>query len=114
MKKFLIFAMAGWILCGSTATLRANALAATMAEERAPEHLPKVAIAKLEVTPARVDLHGKYGYTQVLITARLADGSAADVTRLSKLTVADNLATVTPLGQMVPLKEGEGTLRVEV
>src|SRR3954469_2983264 len=92
----------------------ANALTAgQMAPASTPEHLPKQPIASLEVQPAKVELHSKYGYAQLLVTAHLADGTTADVTRLAKF-VAPSEAAVSPAGQLTPVKNGAGSVAVQV
>ena len=82
---------------------------------KVPEALPAGAqVAALEVQPAKVALAGKYEAAQLVVTARLASGEVVDVTRLAKLTVEGGVAEVSALGKVLPVKNGAGTLRVEL
>jgi hypothetical protein len=112
--KILPLFLAMLIASVPTVSVYANALTAgQMAPAPAPEHLPKQAIASLEVQPATVELHSKYGYAQLLVTAHLADGTTADVTRLAKF-VAPAEAAISPAGQLTPVKNGAGSVSVQV
>ena len=96
-------------------SLRANALMPEMAAKTAPEALPAGAqIASLDVQPASVALTGKYECAQLVVTAKLTSGDSADVTRLATLHLDGGIAEVTPLGQVKPLKNGTGALRIEI
>ncbi len=77
-----------------------------------PEQLPKQPIVSLELSPPEVRLAHAHDYTQVLVTARLADGGTADVTRLAKFS-ADG-AVVSATGIVTPKADGAGKVRVEV
>ena len=95
--------------------LFANALNPEMAKPPVPEALPPGAqIASLEVQPAKVVLAGKYEASQVVVSAKLASGDVVDVTRLAKLAVAGEVAEVSVNGQVRPLKNGAGSLNVEI
>ncbi len=110
MKKLLLLALALLPLHGAFA----NALTgAPMTEAAPPEHLPKTPIASLEVQPAKIDLTSKYAYAQVLVTARLTDGTAADVTRLAKFTIPGGIATISPAGLLAPVKNGQASVTIE-
>jgi hypothetical protein len=115
MKKLLIPVLLGSLAAAYPVPLFANALTTMMADAPRPaESLPKGTIAKLEVQPGKIEIGSKYGYNQILVTAHLSDGTVADVTRLARFSPPEGLATITPQGQVAPLKDGEGTLTVEV
>ena len=79
------------------------------------ESLPAGAqITKLEVQPAKVLLTGRFESAQLLITARLASGDVADVTRMAKLNAIGGVAEVTSTGQVKPLGNGTGTIHVSM
>ncbi|MEK0449147.1 MAG: hypothetical protein RL088_1415 [Verrucomicrobiota bacterium] len=81
-------------------------------QPEAPEQLPKQAIVSVEISPAEVKLSNAREYAQVLVTARLADGGTADVTRLAKFS-ADG-ASVSATGIVTPKADGAGKVRAEV
>jgi len=102
-------------LAFSAVSAHANAIAVDITKPAAPETLPAGAqIVALDVQPAKVALSGKYASAQLVITAKLADGALADVTRLAKLQLDGGIAEVTPLGQVKPLRNGTGALRIEI
>ena len=102
-------------ILATTAQLWANALTPEMAKKPAPESLPAGAqIASLDVQPAKVALTGKYEAAQIVVTAKLASGDVADVTRIARFFLDGAVAEVTPTGQVKPLKNGAGVLRVEI
>ncbi len=82
-----------------------------MTQADAPEPRPAQAPASIEVVPAALKLSGSHDYTQVLVTARFADGTTVDVTRFAKFSVDG--AEVSPAGVVTPKADGNGKLRVE-
>ncbi len=81
----------------------------------AAESLPPGAqIVALDVQPAKVVLDGKYEAAQLVVTANLASGETADVTRLATLSVDGGVAELTPTGQVRPLRDGDGVVHVEI
>jgi hypothetical protein len=93
----------------------ANAITPEMKKDPAPEALPAGAqVLSLDVQPAQVALPGKYEAVQLVITAKLATGDSADVTRLAKTQLDGGVAEITPLGQVRPLRNGSGTLRIAI
>lgn len=54
--------------------------APAFAQEKLPDG---VSVVKLDVRPARVEIAGPFGYTQLLVTATLDNGETVDVTRLA-------------------------------
>ena len=89
---------------------RANAIAPMVPE--VPEALPKQPILSLEITPPEVKLASARDYAQVLVTAKLADGGTADVTRLVKFSAEG--AAVSATGIVTPKTDGAGKVRAEV
>ncbi len=95
--------------------------AATPAAERPfvpaaqPEALPAGAVVtKLTAEPASVRLEGVYDAAQLLVTATLADGTSADVTRLVRYEVSAGSASVSARGQVAPLRVGKATVRISL
>src|ERR1700677_1676609 len=75
------------------ASLWANALTPEMAKTPAQETLPAGAkVASLDIQPAKVVLTGRYEGAQLLVTAKLASGEVADVTRMAKLNAVGGIA----------------------
>ncbi len=102
------------LMLGNVA-LFANALVPDAPKKPVVEALPAGAqVVSLDVQPAKVVLTGKYEAAQLVVTAKLASGDSADVTRIAKFQLDETLAEVTPLGQVKPLKSGTGTLRVAI
>lgn len=111
MKIFALPIAALLALSGPVAL--ANAL--ETAKKPVPEMLPAGAqIASLDVQPAKVVLSGKYESAQLVITALLATGEVADVTRMAKLQMTGDLAEVSAAGRVQPLKNGATSLRIEI
>ena len=83
--------------------------------ETVAESLPKGAkVASLNIEPANISLTGASDYTQVLVTAKLSDGTQADVTRIAKLTLTGAVATANARGQVTPAKDGAGQFIAEL
>ena len=81
----------------------------------AAESLPDGAkVVGLDVQPPKVVIAGKYEAAQLVISAKLADGSTVDVTRIAKLALDGGAAEVNATGKVTPLKNGAGALRVEI
>ena len=66
-------------------------------------------IERLTVEPERIDLTDRFATVQLLVTAHMADGTRADVTRLAEVEAASAIEAL-PGGLVRPLAEGEGTL----
>jgi hypothetical protein len=93
----------------------ANALTNEAPKAPAPEALPPGAqVAAIEIQPAKVVLTGKYEAAQLVVTAKLASGDSVDVTRFAKALVEGEIAEVSATGQIKPLKNGAGSVRVEL
>jgi len=116
MKKVLVPALVlAVVLALGHTPGRANALTPEMAKTVVPEALPAGAqVAALDIQPAKVILSGRYAAAQLVITARLSTGDTADVTRIAKLQIDGAVAEVTPNGQVKPVRNGTGVVRVEI
>jgi hypothetical protein len=78
------------------------------------EELPAGAtIAKLEASPKQVTLSGPFSYSQLLVTATLANGETADVTRIAKYKTLAGVA-VSPAGLVRPVADGSGEISISV
>ncbi len=87
---------------------------AASATAGAPESLPPGAkVAKLEVRPASVSLHGPFAYSQLLVTATLESGETVDATRFAKIE-APSAVTVSATGQVRPTANGSGDIAVSL
>ena len=103
------------VLAAALASKTASANGLMNEAPKVPETLPAGAqVASLDVQPAKVALSGKYEAAQLVVTARLASGESVDVTRIAKLALDGDVAEVSASGQVRPLKNGAGTLRVEI
>jgi Protein of unknown function (DUF1549)/Protein of unknown function (DUF1553) len=97
------------LLATFTATLSGNATQPQMQQE-IPEPQPKQPVVSLDVTPAAVKLAHSRDYSQIIVTARLADGATADVTRFAKFA-ADGIS-VTQNGIVSPHEKRNGAGRM--
>jgi hypothetical protein len=98
-----------------TASLFANALTPEPAKAPVMEALPAGAqIISLDVQPEKIAIAGKYEAAQIVVTAKLASGELADVTRIAKLVLDGETAEVNASGQVKPLHNGTGSLRVDL
>ncbi|HZV07461.1 MAG TPA: DUF1549 domain-containing protein [Gemmataceae bacterium] len=89
------------------------ALAAAMANAEPAETLPPGAkIIKLEAQPPRVELKTPFEYSQLLLTAQLADGGQIDVTRIAKIEAPAQLVRVNATGVVRPVADGKGNLKI--
>ncbi|MEQ1859706.1 MAG: DUF1549 and DUF1553 domain-containing protein [Chthoniobacteraceae bacterium] len=79
-----------------------------------PEALPRQPIAAIEVNPAKVVIGGIFESAQILITAKLATGETADVTRLASVKLSGEAAAISPHGAVTPLKNGTAKIDIEV
>ncbi len=75
--------------------------------------LGALASATLSVFPAALELSGARDLQTVLVQARFADGSTADVTTRARLSLAAPLAQLEG-ATLRPLRDGQTTLRVEL
>jgi hypothetical protein len=95
------------------AALFADAIQPAPMQAGPAETMPKQPITSLEITPPVVKLSGARDYTQILVTAKLATGDSADVTRFSKFTASGAGVTISPSGIATPSANGNGKLLIE-
>src|SRR2546423_10854950 len=67
-------------------------------------------IVALEIQPSRLKFNSANEYAQLLVTARLASGETADVTRMAKFSMKQPLADISPRGILTPTKDGASRL----
>ena len=88
---------------------------ADVAKALTPEALPKGAqIASLDVQPKNIKLGKPTEYAQLLVTAKLLDGTTADVTRISKIKAQGIEAEISPRGLVRPKIDGKGSIVISV
>src|SRR5262245_26662048 len=81
--------------------------ATTHAQEKLP---PGAKLVKLEAHPAAIELKNPFEYRQVVLTGRLENGDAVDVTRLAKVEAPANVS-VSDRGLVRPTADGSGQLK---
>ncbi len=90
------------------------ALFAVTANAEPAEALPPGArIVKLEAQPPRIELKTPFEYSQLLLTAHLADGGQIDVTRLAKIE-PPQLVRINATGVVRPVADGNGALKISL
>lgn len=88
---------------------------ADVAKELTPEALPKGAqIASLDVQPKNIKLAKPTEYAQLLITAKMTDGTTADVTRMAKITAQGIDAAISSRGLVRPKTDGKGSIVISI
>jgi hypothetical protein len=88
--------------------------AATANAEPAEALPPGAKIVKLEAQPPRIELKTPFEYSQLLLTAHLADGGQIDVTRLAKIETPTQLVRVNATGVVRPVADGNGVLKISL
>jgi WD40 repeat protein/mono/diheme cytochrome c family protein len=91
-----------------------DAVRSTVEAKLSIETLAKGAqIVSLQVEPAKIEIHNPTEYAQLLVTAKMQDGSTADVTRLVKARVAGGaVVKVDERGLARPLTDGTASVEV--
>lgn len=80
-----------------------------------PESLPKgVQVVSLEVFPINIKIGKPTEYAQVLVTARMKNGTTADVTRMVKMEVKNLAANISPRGIIRPKGDGNGAVVISL
>jgi hypothetical protein len=69
-------------------------------------------VAKLDVRPAKVEVAGPFGYTQLLVTATLDNGETADVTRLAAFELPKGFTQTA--GLVRATADGTGSVRISL
>ena len=70
-------------------------------------------VASIDVVPANVSLDKPLSYVQLVVTAKMADGSTFDATRRAELTLPEFVAADSR-GAIRPLADGQGSIRVKL
>ena len=85
-------------------------------KDEKPETLVAGAIiASIEVQPTDIKITKPNEYAQLLITAKMADGTTADVTRMAKLTFqGGKLVDINARGMIRPEDDGKGTVQIAI
>ncbi len=91
-----------------------DAVRSTVEAELSAETLPAGAeITALEVEPLKIAINHPTEYAQLLVTAKLKDGSTADVTRMARLKVAGaGVVKVDERGMVRPTADGQGRVQI--
>ena len=107
-------AAAGEVAIYDPAAWQQRSAESEAAAEPAAVELPLDQVAAIDVSPVEsVVLSGPYAYVQLLVEARMADGSRADATRAARYVVSENLA-VSGSGLLRPLADGAGSVTITV
>ena len=86
-------------------------LMTTLCAAAAPESLPAgLQVKSLSAFPAKIELHDRFDYRQLVLTGELTTGETVDLTRMAKLTEASDLVQVSELGLVSPRADGNGQL----
>ena len=103
------------LTCAAALPFTAPAAPPEMAKPATPEVLPAGAqVTGLDVQPGKVVLAGKYEGAQLVVTAKLADGTVADVTRLAAYQLSGECAEISKTGRLSARGNGAGSLAIEV
>ncbi|MBL9114809.1 MAG: DUF1549 domain-containing protein [Verrucomicrobiaceae bacterium] len=77
------------------------------------EELHKGAVVKtIEVSPETIKISRATEYSQLLVTARMVDGSSADITRIATVKMEGQAATIDRRGTIRPERDGKSTLHI--
>lgn len=69
-------------------------------------------VASIEVEPKTVQVTKATEYAQLLITARMTDGTRADVTRMAKLTLTGDAVGIDKRAMVRPEKDGKASVQI--
>ncbi|MBK8035928.1 MAG: DUF1549 domain-containing protein [Verrucomicrobiaceae bacterium] len=70
-------------------------------------------VASIEVEPANIKIGKPSEYAQILITAKMSDGTRADVTRMAKITAAKgDVVKIDSRGMIRPDKDGATAINI--
>lgn len=97
-----------------TALIASDREAAPQTEKLTAESIPEGrTLAKVEVTPPIVELHGPYDYRQLLVTGILDSGDRIDATRMSTFTLPEEVGQISPRGRLQAEQDGLAALVVQ-
>lgn len=70
-------------------------------------------VASIEVQPTAVKITKPTEYAQLLVTARMSDGTTADITRMAKISfTGGDLVDLNERGLVRPTNDGKGTVKI--
>ena len=69
-------------------------------------------VVELQVEPSSIDLNSPDSYSQIVVSAKYANGQVCDVTRLTKFQSSGPEFTVSEFGLVRPKQPGNGNLSV--
>ncbi len=70
-------------------------------------------VASIDVEPTTIKIGKPTEYAQLLVTARMSDGTRADVTRMAKITAAnDGVIDIDSRGMVRPDKDGSSSVKI--
>ena len=82
-------------------------------DEKAESLAAGAVLTSIEVQPATIKITKPNEYAQVLITAKLADGTSTDVTRMAKLSFqGGDLVEIDSRAMVRPSDDGKGSLQI--
>lgn len=71
------------------------------------------AVATIEVEPAKIAIGKPAEYAQLLITAKMSDGTRADITRMAKITAEkENVVGISARGMLRPVRDGATNVKI--
>ena len=71
-------------------------------------------VVALDVQPKSIHLTTAFDAAQILVTARLENGDALDVTRMAKMIPAKAIVESSPFGLLHPKEDGETVLQIQL
>lgn len=111
MASFLVATLLLSTLSLSTLSLSTNVLADELAEA---ESIPDgVAVDRIELVPAEIELNHRLDYRQVLVLGRTAAGELLDLTRIAQAGES-KVAYVDQTGLVTPIADGNDTIQISV
>ncbi len=113
-KEFVSVPLAAKKILAASDVIADDTVRVDVQKDDKPETLAAGAVlASIEVLPAAIKLSKPNEYAQVLVTAKLADGTSADVTRMAEISVqGGGFAEVDSRGLVRPEDDGKGTLHI--
>ena len=113
-KEFVSVPLAEKKILAASDVIADDTVRVDVQKDDKPETLAAgAAIASIEVQPAAIKLGKPNEYAQVLIIAKLADGTSADVTRMAKISVqGGSFAEINSRGLVRPEDDGRGSLQI--
>ncbi|GEP44668.1 DUF1549 domain-containing protein [Brevifollis gellanilyticus] len=113
-KEFVSVPLVADKALAASEVLADDSVRATAKKDAKVETLvPGLTVASIEVEPKSVSIAKPTEYAQLLVTATMSDGTKADVTRMAKLTSANEAAaTINERGLVRPAKDGKSEVKI--